>query len=115
MIDDSLTLHRFFLITLKHRKDGNLSLIHILHTFFALIHPIQPTFAVNGGWMGCISAKKVCMSWEQAREMAQAGHCLLYTSKIKIFLRVAFPSFLCFKVIKKNRCNVKLSSIICYR
>ncbi len=24
--------------------------------------------------MGCISAKKVCMSWEQAREMAQAGH-----------------------------------------
>ena len=35
---------------------------------------IKATFAVNGGWMGCISAKKVCMSWEQAREMAQAGH-----------------------------------------
>lgn len=26
MIDDSLTLHRFFLITLKHRKDGNATL-----------------------------------------------------------------------------------------
>ena len=26
---------------------------------------IKATFAVNGGWMGCISAKKVCMSWEQ--------------------------------------------------
>ena len=35
---------------------------------------IKATFAVNGGWMGCISAKKVCMSWEQEREMAQAGH-----------------------------------------
>ena len=35
---------------------------------------IKATFAVNGGWMGCISAKKVCMSWEQARKMAQAGH-----------------------------------------
>ena len=29
MIDDSLTLHRFFLITLKHRKDGNATLKNI--------------------------------------------------------------------------------------
>ena len=47
-----------------------------IHWFFPELEKrnIKATFAVNGGWMGCISAKKVCMSWEQAREMAQAGH-----------------------------------------